>query len=349
MLLPFIPPLFVMVILQLVMGQIAAVALHERNPEINVAYYQETRSGISDKYIEALSGVPDFTLYKAESLQDKTNLFDSGRIHVFVVIPKSFDASVTDGLIPAITLYVAPGIADYSIVKDHLTSQWLILRALTVGAEYLGEPIDIDAASGNAIVFATLNYEGELIQSGMHLTPPAFGIPALFLLTAFLHSAGFSVGADNLNWIIRGRKTLRIGNLFSLLSLHIFWGCAIIAYALGMRFIYRITLLPPVLLSLFGLCSYALSVGSLLSLVGKRSWAPWIFVPCLLLNMTLGGGLWNTGGMDPILPILLPVSAVLSSASGDWLGTILLWAQTAAAIITTTLIASKAGKITRKS
>lgn len=335
-LLRFIPALLILVLLQCVMGQMAAVALKDKNPEVYVGYHVEKQTRLSELYIGGLSEIEGINLIKAYSADDKSELFNTEKIHAFITIPASFDDSVTEGTRPAITLINAPGVTDFTLLKGSLTNRWLLLRTKALAAFYFGNDdalSESDYTEKPASPAVYFFYEGPLLQEHAFITPPAFGIPALFLLLAFLHSASFSAGRDNPRWRIRGRRALKAGTLISILAAFIFWACGVLLYALGMRAVYGVDVPLAVVLALLGLAAYAVSAGGLLAYCGVRRFAAWIFVPCLLLNMTIGGGLWNAAGAKILFPAFLPVSAVLSSGSGAFTGAAVLWAQAAGVLL----------------
>lgn len=329
----FLPVLIALALLQCVLGQMAAVSLRQRSPEINVGYFVEKHSYKTERYLTGLMSLTDVNMIEADDISDREELFNTGKIQAFVVLLESFDSSLVTEYNPVIRFYRAPGATGLSIIEGHLVNQWLLLRTEELAASYLGEDYELvvkslDAAKNETPV-VSLEYEGPLLQDLPYVTPPAFGIPALFLLLAFLHSASFAVGRDRARWQMRGRTVSGAGTLLSMLTMFLFWGSSVMLYVLGMWVIYQITVPVSVICALPGLAAYAISAGGLLAYYGKRQASAWIFVPWLLLNMTIGGGLWNAAEMEILLPVLLPVSAVLSSGTGNWSGAGVLWAQTA--------------------
>lgn len=346
----FAPALLVITILQCVMGQLAAVALNERDPEMNVGYYIEKHTSATARYIEGLSATPGISLTAAETMHERGELFSTGSIQAFVLINESFDRSISDGISPAVTLFRAPGVSDFTLLKGHLTNQWMILRTEALAAPFLGDNYIIPPQNPdkweNSVPVISLVYEGPLLQNQLFITPPAFGIPALLLLLSFLHSAGFAAGSDKAMWKMKGHRTLGMGTLISILSVFIFWGCSTLLYVLFMRVFYKISVPGSVVAALLGLVIYVVSAGGLLAFFGGRRFAAWVFVPFLLLNMTVGGGLWNAAAMDMLIPVVLPVSAVLSSATGSWAGSFVLWGQ-ALVIVVFVYVFCRRGKIVR--
>lgn len=327
-----VPALVLLVILQCVLGQIAAVALNNAKTDLVVAYCIEERSGYAKRFAEAIENSTVFKSISTDSLDDKTLLFETGRADAFVFIPKSFDDAITKGVHPAVTVYIAPGVTDYEIIKEYLGNQCLVFRSEAlvsqVFAGRLRDSYHINSSLKSDTPIVLVEREGPLLQSGPYIVPPVYSIPALFLLLSFLHAAAFAVGSDNPRWRMRGARVLKQASLLSLLAVFCYWSVAILAYTVGMRFIYKLDVPLPVILSLFGITAFSISAGGLLAYYGKRHLSVWIFVPLLLLNMTVGGGLWNAVDTSIKFPLVLPITAVLTSATGTYKGAAVLFAQT---------------------
>jgi hypothetical protein len=210
---------------------------------------------------------------------------------------------------------VAPGITNVSAITELLASAALELRIEMI---YKG-PIPDVSKNGSIL---SLSYDGPILSQDLSFAPPAFGIPSLFLILAFLQAASSVFGSDMRRVKQRGRAALVKSASIGLLAQISFWLLLVALYASGLWALYGIKLDAPVFASLMGLALYAASLGGLTAFIGKRRYAVAIFIPWILLNMTLGGGLWNS--QSGFGSVILPVSAVLEQS---WSGAAKLWMQ----------------------
>ncbi|MDR0948070.1 MAG: ABC transporter permease [Lachnospiraceae bacterium] len=318
-LLQHIPLLLLLVGLQLFLGEIAANALHPDAPPMRIGLYTEADTDLTTTYVSALREIPNLEMIVVDSLTEKDACFDKGA-QGFLVIPKDFDRLLQNEAFEVVSLYLAPGITDASHLRDVLANEIFLMKSellLQKTLTFLSPNIDIDAVEVLQVAEPnfSLAYNGPLYQKQASITPPAYGIPALFLLLAFLHASAFLIGKDMRHVALHQNKRYRYALILGMIVLSSAWLITVLLYALGMNLLYKIAVPLEVLCALAGLAVLMIAVGGLLCFWGKRHWAAWIFVPMLFLNMTLGGGLWGVGE-QPSSFALLPVREVLLAASG---------------------------------
>lgn len=338
MMIPRLPLLLLLVALQLILGQIAAVALSDRTPALRIAVFQEESDALSDRYLNALRELPELELVELGSLEEKEKIFTGGTVQGLLVIPEYFDDYLTKGKNRAVQFSPAPGVTDVSLPVEYLLTEILAIRSdLLLDAELEKMNIPRDEIPDEPVYddpILILEYDGPPVQKQPFLIPPVFGVPALFLLLAFLHAVQTVPGRDNRRILMRGESKLTKAALVSMLALGLIWMVLICLYAAGMFLFYEVRVPVPVFGALAGLALYAIALGGAVAVSGKRHWGTWIFIPWFLLNMTIGGGLWNASMKTPLLTPLVPVSAIVrSSENGSPLGMGLLFALTGVCLI----------------
>jgi hypothetical protein len=263
--------------------------------------------------------------HRSQTTESIADVFKNSDAQGLAVIQKN---------LASVLLYPAPGIADVSVVKEHLAAAFVVLR----GEILLGEKlnilgVDLESRSDewrSQDPILVLEYSGPKVQSQPFSIPPAYGIPALFLLLSLLHAAQAVPGVDSKRILAQGGMALARSASMSLLPLWLSWFFLVAIYSIGMKLFFSVSLDAQTFISLLGLSFYSISLGGLLAICGKRHLAPWLFVPWLLLNMTIGGGLWNVGTR---FDFLLPVSSVVNAHDSGFQGACLIFASSAVCLI----------------
>ena len=335
-----LPLLIFVLACQLLLGQMSSNAISGKKPDMKIAVSSEDSGDLTDLYIGALSRIQGLDIVGVDTPAQMQDIFDDYSFIGFVEIPEYFTDHIVQGKSRAIIFYPAPGVTDTTEVEEYLTTELAILRTrllLDRALSSLGappaEPME-DTAEWDPIL--TLSYYGPN-EPQPFFDAPGYGVPALFLLLAFLHSANTVTGLDNRRAIMRGNVLRPF--LAGLIPIWLVWGLLVLAYLLGMRVFYDISVDSQTSAAFFALALYSASLGGLLAMTGHRSRASLFFVPWFLLNMTLGGGLWGGGVRIPLLAPLLPVSQVLSSSSdGGFAGTLPLLLCAALCLIVSALL-----------
>ncbi|MDR1070170.1 MAG: hypothetical protein LBL37_05260 [Gracilibacteraceae bacterium] len=328
-------PLFVLLMIcQLVLGEVSSAALSEKKPELSIALAAESDGPLARRYIRALEQTPELRMIRVDPPLEREKIFAAHAVQGLVVISPQFDALIAGGQGGAVLLYPAPGVSDVSMVKEFLAVEAVMLRADVIRRDQLQAiraPVAEMPPAAMAEPILTIAYEGPAAAPQAFSSPPAFGLPALFLLLAFLQAAGAAPGPDNRRLLLRDSRTAARARTAFGLAAWTGWGLLTILYICGLRLFYQVAVPLPVAATLLLLAFYAVALGCLLALTGKRAWAVWVFIPWFLLNMTLGGGLWNLPLPSPLLLPLLPLGAIQAAQSGSWAWLCLLAGLTAAA------------------
>ena len=333
------PLLALLIVLQLLLGRISAVALSESLPDLEVALIREGEGPLAMKYESSLEGILGLDVVKAPSSMSREDIFFENSVQGLVVIPSWFDEYMAEGRDGALLFYPAPGVTDPSVAVEFLSTEALLIRADIIMEEAVAElGADEETAPFGAWAYEdkpilVVEYEGPAIQERPLSTPPAFGVPAIFLLLAFLHAIQIVPGRDSRRLMQRGMQNRKRVCFMSLLSLMAVWVCVVMLYRLWLYFFYGVSIPAGTTLSLIGIALYACTLGGVLSVAGIRSSGTWVFVFWLLFNMTLGGGLWGSGIASPYMIPLLPVSSVVSFAGENTaMGTIAIYVSFAACL-----------------
>jgi len=249
------------------------------------------------------------------------DIFFQNNVQGLVVIPPWFEEYLAEGRDNAVLFYPAPGVTDPSVVVEFLSTAALLMRADVITDAALADLGIEDAAFGSSEYAArpilTLEYDGPTIQETPLATPPAFGVPALFLLLAFLHAIQIVPGRDSRRLMQRSMKSRLRVCLMALFSLMAVWICIVLVYGLWIFLYYKVFVPAPTMLSLIGIALYACTLGCVFAAVGIRPSGIWVLALWLLFNMTLGGGLWGSSITSPLMVPLLPVSSVVSFIGAD--------------------------------
>jgi hypothetical protein len=320
-----IPALALIVALMLVLGQISAIALDETEPALRIAICQESDSDLAEKFVQTLYGVPNMDIVRLENFEDKDDLFRKEYVQGIVLVPQSFEENLKNGK-SSVSYYTAPGITDVSAVSELIAGAILDFRIEMQYEDKLSDlginASEMDIGQEETDPILSFVYDGPLLSETLEVIPPAFGVPSLFMLMAFLQAASSVFGSDMNRVKLRGRKALISSALIGIIVQYAYWAAAIFLYVLGLQVVFGIAVEMPVLLSLLGLAFYANSLGGFVAFIGLRRYSTVLFIPWLLLNMTFGGGLWNAiaiGNATAILPVSAVIRQSWSGASALWL------------------------------
>jgi hypothetical protein len=344
-------PLIVMIVAcQLVLGQISSTALGERPLKLSFAIDVQGAGEYSRRFERDMMASPDFTVISIGPDETEQEVFEKGTVQCLVRAPEYFDERIRNGEDGAVTIIPAPGIANLSAINEYIAAEIISIRSgilLSDALNQLNVPKrDIDEQVGSSFPLIVPEYDGPPTEGLPFETPPRYGVPALFLLLAFLLAAQNTPGIDNRRIVLAGRRAMRRSYLYGSLSMLLLWAAAVSLYVLCMKLLYDVALPISVLFALLMAAWYAGSLGGVLAATGKRNLAAAFFVPWLLVNMTLGGGLWSNAPLSPALAPLLPVSAVVGAANGGVETFAPLIAATGAALIAGLLIGLSAAPAT---
>jgi hypothetical protein len=314
----YAPMIVLVVVCQLVLGQLSSAALGGHPPKLSFALAVEGAGEYAKRFERSVMASQEFEVIRVSPDESDEKVFGNNSIQCIVTVPEYFDERVERGEKGAVVIVPAPGIADISALNEYIAAEIMSLRAgilLGGSLRQLGVPDgEIDEHVANEVPLIETEYDGPPAE-GMPLdAPPRYGVPALFLLLAFLFAAHSVPGRDTKRIAAFGSGAMRRGYMSGMASALALWTAAVAFYALCMRAIYGAAIPGAVFAALLAAAWYACALGGLLAMSGRRVLAAYIFVPWLLANMTLGGGLWGNIPWHPALAPLLPVSAAANAA-----------------------------------
>jgi hypothetical protein len=254
-----------------------------------------------------------------------------------VVLPESFDRRVVEENHDIVTLIPAPGIANISAIHEMIADEILTVKSgmlLQEALDQLGVPEqEINNRVKSTAPLITPRYEGPPTNGLPLEAPPYYGVPALFLLLAFLFAAQAGPGRDNRRIACTGENRMLRSYLSGCAAMILTWLAGVVLYVACMKMFYGVLVPLPAVAALTAEAWYASALGSLLAVTGRRNLAAYFFVPWLLVNMTMGGGLWHNWAWSPALAPVFPVSAVVNAAGGGWDKAIPLFVSFAAVVV----------------
>jgi hypothetical protein len=328
------PLLLIVVAFQLVLGQTSSTVLADRQPPLSIAVQQQADDAYSTELVEDLGAVDNFEVIEVDTALSSDEVFRNNHVQGLLVVPADFGQGIEQGDRTPVMLYPAPGISNPDFAKEQIATTIMQLRArhdLTLALQELGEQ---DALKGDLTPTDLLDvvYQGPALQNKPLETPPVYGISALLILLAFLHTALIIPTHEDKRLRIQGRQAYRRQFLASLLVVWLVWLVVILLY---FGFLWIVLNAPPDPLIIFGFVAIMLFSSLLAALLAQlfgRYATSWVFLPWFILNMTIGGGIWGQVALSPLLSPLVPVASVATPASASFAGVVLLFVGAALAL-----------------
>ena len=337
---PFIPLLTLVLALMLLLGQASSYVLADRNPPLSIAVQIQgealsddasiagtddagaANSGAADNilaidFVQVLSATQGLEVIEVPSSQSPEEVFGQHRVQGLVVISADFTERILQGRHSPVMLHSAPGITNIGFARELVASAILQVKARSELERAL-EAIGLEEAISEAIepydLFEVI-YEGPLLQTTLEGSTPAFGVSALLVLLAFLQAALTIPTRENKRLLVYGSGAYLQKLAGSFLVIWLVW---LVLCVLFFGFLALLTGAAPSMFALLGFLAIAFYVSVLAALLAQflgRHATSWVFIPLFLFNMTIGGGLWGSAVVSPLLAPLTPVSVV--SAIGD--------------------------------
>lgn len=314
------------VILLIALGQLAAGKMNQlfigsATPPAAIDVYVENETSLTQALMTKLKDIPDFTVREIPVLSEKN--LKTENIQGILVIPETFDEALQEGEDEVVEILVASGIQDTTAISEAISTSLIQLRSELLLDEVLEKnqlslkvkEQEIDPALLLNIQYVNADEQVVLADSGLSI-----GILALFVLIAMLYGNSFLPGFDS-----RRLRLYSFGNLIkcqglAMANLLLLWVLEIGVFWLGVHFVLEESLRAVDVPLLLAVLIYTLSLSLLLVNLGLRHIVSFLFVPWLLLNMTLGGGLWNVASTQLWLQPILPVAMALNGHLGLLLG-----------------------------
>lgn len=334
-----------LIILLIVVGQLAISRMNQlfvnsTIPPTALEVYVAKESKLTDTLLNKLEKVPEISLKKVSSL-DESDL-KTKDIQGILVIPKNFDEALKADQHKIVKVLIANGIQDTTAINEavstnliQMKSELLLDDSLTKNHISLTKDEQTDLADDLLLEVQYVNGQSRRSLGSNRLS---IGIITLFILVAVLYGSSFLPSLDSRRLRMYAPVSLVKNQSAAMMDLLLLWSLEIGLFLVGVKFLLKTTLPTEDILLLFGVLVYALSFSLLLVNIGLRELVSFLFVPWLILNMTLGGGLWNVpttlSWLHPLLPVAMALNhelVMLLSCTGIFLaasGIILWWKST---------------------
>lgn len=243
---------------------------------------------------------------------DKEDL-KTKNIQGILIVPKNFDKKLSAGEDDLVELLIASGIQDNTSIREAVSTSLIQLQSQVLLQQTLEKDnIQLNEAEKKAArqeLLLKIDYVKGNEAANLRDSTFSIGILSLFMLIAVLYGTSFIPGPDSRRLRMYRRSTLVKNQSAALLSLTLLWLTELLIFLSAMKVLFPGAFsVNQALLLLIVLC-YSLSLSLLVVNLGLRNIAVFLFVPWLILNMTLGGGLWNvpTNLMwtYPLLPVAM--------------------------------------------
>ena len=330
--------LLVVVGLQLVMGQTSSYVLADHEPPLGIAVQQKSDDPLSHELVENLTNAPSLEIIIVDNRLSPEEVFKQVRVQGLIIIPSGYELNIEQGIRSPVQLIPAPGITDRNFAREQVANVIMQLRArydLVFALGNLGMVYDFEARASETDLLEVV-YEGPAFQSSPLEAKPVYGVSALLILIAFLHSALTVPTREDKRVIMRGKTAFLQQFCVSLVMVWLVWLVLITLYFVLMTVLVGALFDIWTCLGFIAIMLYVSLLAALLAqFIGKHA-ASCVFLPLFLLNMTLGGGLWENVSVTSLLSPLVPVVAVVAPGEATAVGTAILFG--AAALILVALV-----------
>ncbi|HBT95415.1 MAG TPA: hypothetical protein DEB24_04690 [Coriobacteriia bacterium] len=216
---------------------------------------------------------------------------------------------------------------NYGYVTEQIAGVVVQLKArqlLAAGLEEMGaSPLTI--GDGRTADLLDVVHEGPALQADASPTSPVYGVSALLILLAFLHSALMVPTRSDKRLMARGRRVYATDMALSLLVVWLVWAVVIALFFVFTSLLSGVGVNVSACLGFVAIALYVSLLAALLTQFVGRQVTSWLFVPLFLLCMTLGGGLWDVAVLVSAFAPLVPVASVSGSMKALSIGTAILF------------------------
>jgi len=314
-----------LIICPIAFGYFSSYALSERTLDFYLAVYDADNSAESAEYIDALTRLESINITVVEDEATGVALTNSRAVEGMLTIKPGFGSDIRESTRDEMLEYTAaPGTNTsefmreaFSLVLIHMRSEILLLDALSdvseqavidgrlALSEYVGEPV------------VSVVFHSELPPPTTLLVAPRHGLAAVFMTLAFLVAVFFlpGKGKDFLN--IYGNKALILDYIARCAAILITFFSAIVLYFIGCMLIYDSNPSWVEIVALTALTIFCVGLGAVVALLiqDKRS-GIYIYIPFLLINLTLGGAVWGRlFSTNQLFRFFLPVAIFLDACT----------------------------------
>lgn len=298
-------PLFF--ILGIVVGQMSQNFQAPQTTTLKIALVNQDRGRQGQKFLHLLQIDKNINF---QSYQDfPTAELENGEIQGVVTIPKNFSHRIRQGERKLIRLKVANGNQNVTSLEESLVLKLISLRSdlllsQEIKSHQLAEAQNKIKTTPNLMV-ERIDFEAN--EQSRQSVP--INILALLLIFVVFFVCYYLKSRDDAKMRLFPFKNLLKIQMLQQSLLFLFWQLLIISWV----FYYQEGNLFLLWGQLSGLLVYLLLLGWLIVTLRWRKIFSLIFFPWLLLNMTIGGGLWLSHSENVALALLLPTLAVLQN------------------------------------
>jgi len=321
--------MLILIVCPIVFGYFSSYALSERTFDLHIAVYDADNSVESAEFINVLARLHSINTTVVEDEAVAVALTNNRAVEGMLTIKPGFGSGIRESARDEMLEYTtAPGTNTsefmreaFSLVLIHMRAEILLLDALSDLSEqavvegrlalsaYVGEPV------------VSVVFHSELPPPTTLFVAPRHGLAAVFMTLAFL-AAVFLLpekGQDFLN--IYGNKAIILDYTARCAAVLITFFGAIVLYFVGCMLIYGTNPSLVEVMALVALTLFCVGLGAVVALLvqDKRS-GIYIYIPFLLINMTLGGAVWGRlFSTNQLFRFFMPVAIFLDACASHHL------------------------------
>ena len=306
-----------------IFGYFSSYALSEHPQNFIIAVYDADRTGESIDFINLLNQMESLNIIMAENETEGKTITDKRAVEGLLIIKSGFgDEIIKGGGNDTLEYAAAPGTNTSELISEAFSLTVIRMRSKILLNKALAKLSEQAAANGGAAFSAYIRQE-PVVSINFHdespaLTPfisPKHGMAAIFMTLSFLVSIFTLPGKEKSFLSIYSRKALIMDYTARFTAVLLLFICAMALYFTGCMAIYGVMPSGTEILACAALALFCIGLGAVTALliVDKRT-GIYIFIPFLLMNMTIGGAIWGRLFEIPALfKLFLPTAVFLDA------------------------------------
>ena len=298
-------------------GFFSSYALAERGRSLSIAVYNADGGAESTGFVDGLSRLYHLNIIAAESEAEGKTLTDRRAVEGMLFIRPGFSDNMKRNIRDLLVYTAAPGTRSSELISEVFSLTIIHMRAETLLTEALSI-ISGQAVLDGRIAFSNYIQNEPVVSAVFHdkstatelFISPKHGLAAVFMTLSFLISIFMLPGREkSLISIFSVKARIMDYTARSVTILFLFFAAAGI-YFTGCIFIYRSMPSCPEVFACAALAVFCTGLGAVtvLFIKDKRT-GIYLYIPFLLLNMTIGGAVWGR-----VFNISAPFKLILPSA-----------------------------------
>lgn len=217
------------------------------------------------------------------------------------------------------SLYYTAGIKDNTAIYELVMSTIIQMKSKisyqVASQKYLKEAEQPNTGIQDLFVLEYKDTSGALVKASESAKPVTsqlnLALGSVFFICSFLFAKTYLPDSSTRRLRFYGRKNLLKQQLIGIgLLSYLFILAVLVASVVGVL-IFPIQFDKNATILLLGVAEYGLCLGWLFINASLKSKMEWLFIPWLLLNMTLGGGLWGVTEVQRWSSLFLPTALVI--------------------------------------